>query len=132
VGLPNYDYRCLDCRKRVSVYQSYAEYGTRPVSCPLCGGSRLTRLLNRVRLLRTDEERLDSTSDNASWDSIDEEDPRAMARMIRRMGKELGEDVPPEFDEIVGRMESGESPESIEENFPDLGDGGESADDEEV
>ena len=123
--MPDYDYRCRDCRKRVTVYQSYAEYGTQPVVCPVCGGSRLTRLLNRVRVMRSDESRLEGASDDAAWDSIDEEDPRTMARMIRRMGKDLGEDVPPEFDEIVGRMESGESPEAIEQDFPDLGSGGE-------
>lgn len=123
--MPNYEYRCLDCRKRVSVYQSYAAYGVEPVTCPVCGGSRLERLLNRVRLLRSDEARLDSASDESAWDSVDEEDPRAMARMMRRMGQELGEEVPPEFDEIVGRMEAGESPEEIEQEFPDLGTGGE-------
>jgi hypothetical protein len=102
-----------------------------PVVCPLCGSSRLERLLSRVRLLRSDETRMDSASDDAAWDSVDEDDPRAMARMVRRMGQELGEEVPPEFDEIVGRMEAGESPESIEQEFPDLGSGGESGDDEE-
>jgi putative FmdB family regulatory protein len=125
--LPDYEYRCRDCRKRVTVYQSYADYGTQAVVCPLCGGSRLTRLLNRVRLMRSDESRLEAASDEAAWDSLDEEDPRAMARMIRRMGRDLGEEVPSEFDEIVGRMESGESPEAIEQDFPDLGAGGEAA-----
>jgi hypothetical protein len=43
----------------------------------------------------------------------------------------LGEEVPPEFDEVVGRLESGESPEEIEESMPDLGGGlgGETDDD---
>ena len=123
--MPNYEYRCLDCRKRVSVYQSYAAYGVEPVTCPLCGGSRLERLLNRVRLLRSDEARLIRLQMSLPGTRSTRRIPRAMARMMRRMGQELGEEVPPEFDEIVGRMEAGESPEEIEEEFPDLGTGGE-------
>jgi hypothetical protein len=41
--------------------------------------------------------------------------------MMRRMGKEMGEDVPPEFDEVVDRLESGQNPEEIESALPDLG-----------
>jgi hypothetical protein len=51
---------------------------------------------------------------------LDEEDPRALARMMRTMGKEMGEEMPPELDEVVGRLEAGESPESIEQSMPDL------------
>jgi hypothetical protein len=48
-----------------------------------------------------------------------------MARMMRKMGDELGEEMPEEFDEVVGRLEAGESPEQIEESMPDLGTGDE-------
>jgi hypothetical protein len=30
--------------------------------------------------------------------------------------------MPPEFDEVIDRLESGQSPEEIEESMPDLGD----------
>jgi hypothetical protein len=33
----------------------------------------------------------------------------------------MGEDLPPEFDEVVDRLESGQSPEDIESAIPDLG-----------
>jgi hypothetical protein len=33
----------------------------------------------------------------------------------------MGEDLPPEFDEVVDRLESGQSPEEIEKSIPDLG-----------
>jgi putative FmdB family regulatory protein len=32
--MPSYEYRCLDCRKRVSLYQRYEDYGRVPVACP--------------------------------------------------------------------------------------------------
>jgi len=50
-----------------------------------------------------------------------EDDPKAMGRMMRKMGKEMGEEMRPEFDEVVGRLEAGQSPEEIESAVPDLG-----------
>jgi hypothetical protein len=44
-----------------------------------------------------------------------------MGRMMRKMGREMGEELPPEFDEVVDRLESGQSPEEIESALPDLG-----------
>jgi hypothetical protein len=50
-----------------------------------------------------------------------EEDPRALGKMMRKMSQQVGEDLPPEFDEVVGRLEKGQSPEEIERDLPDLG-----------
>ncbi len=56
---------------------------------------------------------------------FDENDPRSMARMMRRLADETGEDMGPEFGEVVGRLEAGEDPEAIERSMPDLlGEGG--------
>ena len=33
----------------------------------------------------------------------------------------MGEDLPPEFDEVVDRLEAGQSPEDIEKAIPALG-----------
>jgi hypothetical protein len=55
---------------------------------------------------------------------LDEEDPRSIGRFMRKMSSEMDEDLGDEFDEVVGRLESGESPESIEESMPDLADSG--------
>jgi len=40
---------------------------------------------------------------------------------MRKMGDETGEDLGPEFEEVVDRLEAGESPEDIEKAIPDLG-----------
>jgi len=45
-----------------------------------------------------------------------------LGRMMRQMGSELGEELPPEFDEVVDRLEKGQSPEEIEQALPDLAD----------
>ena len=121
--MPRYDYRCLSCGKRSSIYQTYEEYGEAPVECPHCGNEDLKRLIGRVRFARSEESRLESLADPSDWGDFDEEDPRSMARMMRKMGQEMGEDMPPEFDEVVDRLEAGESPEEIEESMPDFGGG---------
>lgn len=123
--MPMYDYRCRDCGKRCSIYQTYEEYGSQPVHCPHCGSEGLERLVPRVRVARSDESRFDALGEASDWGDLDESDPRTMARMMRKMGSELGEEMPPEFDEVVGRLEAGESPDDIEASLPDLGAGDE-------
>ena len=64
---------------------------------------------------------MEDLSDPSMWGDIDEDDPRSMARAMRKMGDEMGEEMPAEFDEVVDRLESGESTEEIEKSLPDLG-----------
>jgi hypothetical protein len=78
-----------------------------------------------VRVVRSEESRLDDLADPSMLADFDENDPRSMGRMMRRMADEVGEDLGPEFDEVVGRLEAGEDPEEIEKSMPDLmGEGG--------
>ena len=121
--MPMYDYRCGACGKRVSIYQTYDAYGVETVHCPACGSEDLSRILQRVRFARSEGSRLENLGDPSAWGDVDENDPRSMARMMRQMGSELGEEMPPEFNEVVDRLEAGESPEDIEATMPDLGDG---------
>lgn len=64
---------------------------------------------------------MESMADDFSGFEGLEEDPQAMGRMMRKMGTEMGEDLPPEFDEVVDRLEKGQRPEDIEKAIPDLG-----------
>jgi putative FmdB family regulatory protein len=122
--VPIYEYRCQDCRRRVSVYwRSFSDVRDETPTCPRCGGKNLTRLVSRVRLVRSEESRLDDMADMS--DLPDENDPKSLGRWMRKMSAEAGEDLGPEFDEVVGRLEAGESPESIEKSMPELmGEGG--------
>ncbi len=122
--MPIYEYHCQACKKRASIHQSYQDYGRVSVSCPHCGSDDLKRLIHRVRIARSEESRLDNLSDPSAWGDVDENDPRSIARMMRKMGQEMGEDMPAEFDEVVDRLEAGEDPGSIEQSMPDLGDSG--------
>lgn len=119
--MPIYEYRCHQCRRRVSIWWrtfSEAEHGT--ARCPRCGSENLSRMVSRVRLLRSEESRLDDLSDPSQFGDLDENDPRSLGRWMRRMSQEIGEDLGPEFDEVVDRLEAGQSPEEIEKALPDL------------
>ncbi len=128
--MPEYEFRCLDCKRTVSLFLTLAEYDTAAPVCPHCGGSHLRRKIGRVRVTRSEDSRLESLSDPSSWGDVDENDPQSMARMMRRMSKESGEEMGPEFDDAVDRLESGESPEDVEQSIPGMGpDGGDDLDD---
>lgn len=119
--MPIYEYRCSDCRRRISLlFRSFEAIDEKP-TCPRCGGTNLRRLISRVSVVRSEESRLDDLTDPAMLDDLDENDPKSIARWMRKMSAEVGEEMPPEFDEVIDRLEAGQSPEEIEEAMPDLG-----------
>jgi putative FmdB family regulatory protein len=118
--VPTYEYRCLDCRKRFEVFMTYAEYGTRAVTCLHCGSSNVQRRIGRVRVARSEESRLEDLADPSKLAGL-EDDPKTLGRMMRQMSKEVGEDLGDVFDEVVSRLEAGQSPEDIEREIPELG-----------
>ncbi len=121
--MPTYDFICQNCKQRFDVFLTYSEYGTKPVACSHCGSENVRRRMTRVRIAKSEESRLDNLeSDVGNLEGL-EDDPKALGRMMRKMGKEMGEDLPPEFDDVVDRLESGQSPEEIESAMPDLGGG---------
>lgn len=108
--MPIHEYRCARCGRRFQkLFRSFAEVRD-PESCPHCGAAGVSRLPPRVRLLRSEESRLDDLADPGSLGDLDESDPRSVARWAKRMGREMGDDLGPEFDEAVDAMESGEDP----------------------
>lgn len=121
--MPIYEYRCQDCRRRVSLFfRSFSAIPEEP-ACPRCRGTNLTRLISRVAVLRSEESHMDDLTDPSGLGDLDENDPKSMARWMRKMSAETGEEMPQEFDEVMGRLESGQTPEEIEEAMPDLADG---------
>jgi len=122
--MPLYDYFCQDCQTRFEVFMTYSEYGQRTATCPQCRSGNVRRRMPRVRVGKSDSARADSLADDFSDPSALaglENDPQAMGRVMRKMGREMGEELPPEFNEVVDRLEKGQSPEDIEKDLPDLG-----------
>src|SRR5215211_548064 len=119
--MPTYNFICNDCNQRFDVFQSFADYGKAPVFCTHCNSKNVRRRMTRVRIAKSDDSRMESMTDEFSDMEGLEEDPQAMARVMRKMGKQMGEDLPPEFNEVVDRLEKAHSPEDIEKAIPDLG-----------
>jgi putative FmdB family regulatory protein len=116
--VPRYDYRCKNCSKTFTIaLPSINDAETASPACPKCGSTDLSRLIKRVRYLMGDEARLERLSDPSRLSGIDEDDPRGMARLMREMANEVGEEAGPEFHEAVDRLESGESLDSIDSSF---------------
>ena len=119
--MPTYDFICQTCNQRFDVFLTYSEYGKKTVTCAHCGSDKVRRRMTRVRGAKSQESRMDTLEGDIGNLEGMEDDPRALGRMMRKMGKEAGEDLPPEFDDVVGRLESGQSPEEIESEMPELG-----------
>jgi putative FmdB family regulatory protein len=120
--MPIYEYRCVDCQKKVSVFfRSFTAVDQGQARCPICHGTRLTKLVSKVRVIRgASSAGSEDGFDDALLDDVNENDPRSLGRMMRRMADETGEDMGPEFGEVVSRLEKGEDPEAIEKSMPEL------------
>lgn len=121
--MPVYEYTCRTCGRYIRLSMSFAEYDRTAPACPFCAGDDLKRRVGRVAYARSEASRLDNLMADPSLAALDEDDPRAMGRFMRQMSRDMDEDLGDEFNEVVGRLESGESPESIEASMPDLGAG---------
>ena len=120
--MPIYEYRCNACGRRVTLFwRSFSEVEKTSPRCSFCGGEDLTRLVSRVAVARSEDSRLENLADPSSLAGLDENDPKSMGRWMRKMSREMGEDLGTEFDEVIDRLESGQRPEDIEESMPDLG-----------
>lgn len=122
--MPDYEFYCNDCRRFGKLFFTYAEYGEVVPICPHCGSNKLKRVISRVALAKSEDSRLDSLDPDNLMAGVDEDDPRSLGQFMRKMSNEMGEDMGEDFDEVVERLESGESPDSIEKTMPDLADEG--------
>jgi len=122
--MPIYEYRCQNCQRRFSVFwRTFSSTDNDRVVCKRCGSTDIVRLVSRVRVLKSEEGRMENLADPSSWGDFDEDDPKSMGRFMRKMMKEMGDeagDLGPEFEEVVDRLEAGQDPEAIEKDMPDL------------
>ena len=105
--MPLYEYRCTACRKRVTVLTLRVSEESHP-TCEHCGSTKLERLMSRFAMPRSEESRLSTLSDPSQLSGLDENDPKSMARWMKRVGGELGDELGGgELDEMVDSIESG-------------------------
>ena len=105
--MPIYEFRCVSCRKRTSVFVRSVTSVAKP-ACEHCGSKKTERVFSRVAVLRGDDG-LDLAE--SSMGDVDENDPRSVAKWVRKMSREMGEPLDADMQGELERMESGEMPD---------------------
>jgi len=105
--MPIYEYECEKCRRRSSILTMRVSEKVDPV-CNHCGATAMHRLMSRFATPRSEEARMDALADPSNLSGLDENDPKSVARMMRKMGQQMGDEFSgPEFDEAINELESG-------------------------
>ena len=107
--MPIYEYRCQDCGKRNTYLILQGHSST--LACKHCQGQQLERIMSRFAAPKSEEARMEALADPGNLRDIDENDPKSMARFMKKMGEEMGEDMGEDFDEAIESMEKGEQEE---------------------
>ena len=138
--MPIYEYYCPDNHK---IYQFYAKtlaQGQRVPRCPDNPKLRMVKLISPFAVTgkareaaggapggaaadaAADDPRLEAamSSMEREFANVDENDPRAMGRMMRRMAELTGEPVGGEMEEVVRKLEEGADPDSLEDSMGGL------------
>ena len=115
--MPIYEYRCGNCRRRVSIFSRGFESDS-SLACPQCNSTDLTRLFSSFRIGKGDtyyrkDFYEDILGDHQLVRGLESSDPKALAEWNRRMMNATGDDIAPEYEDFQGRLESGESYESV-------------------
>ncbi len=133
--MPVYEFYCPDCHVIFNFLSRRVNTSRRP-DCPRCGRPELERRISIFAISKgrkepegggddlpdIDEERLERAMESlaAEADSIDEDDPRQVARLMRKLYDATGMDLGPGMEEAIRRMEAGEDPDKIEEEMGDV------------
>ena len=98
--MPIYEYRCRDCKKKSTFITLSISTALEP-KCKKCGSANMEKLVSRVAIVRSEESRLESLADPSNLGGLDENDPKSMARWMRKMGKEMGEEAGEDFEQDI-------------------------------
>ncbi|MSU68830.1 MAG: FmdB family transcriptional regulator [Opitutaceae bacterium] len=136
--MPIYEYYCQDNH---TIYQFYAKtlaQGNLVPKCPDNPKFKLRKLVSAFAVTKggKSDESSEPKPDAAPGDSaedarmeaamgamekefsgVDENDPKAMARMMRKMSDMTGEKIDGEMEEVVRKLEAGADPDSLEEQL---------------
>lgn len=142
--MPIYEFACPKCRKIYSFLSKRINPQHSP-SCPQCGNKKLEKQMSRFAMTRGlaqsasagdgegiegeppmpdfDDPKVASVMNELErdMDSLDENNPKHMAYMMKKMKEVMPEgSVPKEMDIAIRRLEAGEDPEKIEEDMGEL------------
>ncbi len=131
--MPVYEFYCSDCHTIFNFLSRRVNTEKRP-DCPKCGKPQLDRQVSRFAYSKgREEEPVDGMPDldesqmeramqalSGEMEGIDENDPRQMARFMRKLTEATGINLGSGMEEAIRRLESGEDPEKIEEEMGGL------------
>ena len=133
--MPIYEYYCSENH---TVYQFYARsiaQGKTTPPCPDNPSWPLKRIVSQFAFTglakepsaeadtpaggEADDPRMEAAMAEMEKEmaSVDENDPKAMARMMRRMAELTGEKIDGEMEEVVRKLEEGADPDSLEDRL---------------
>lgn len=145
--MPIYEYYSPDTLKIYSFYAKTLAQGQRVPRCPDNPHARMVKLLSAFAIGgakkadetgdanpaggadAADEARIEAAMGamEREFANADENDPRAMARMMRRMAELSGEKLDDPMEEVVRKLEEGADPESVESELGEVFGGEENA-----
>jgi putative FmdB family regulatory protein len=118
--MPIYEFECRDCHKKTTALVLSRDRITE-VRCKRCGGANLERLVSRFATPKSEEARMDALADPSAMSDVDENDPKSMARWMKRMGREMGEDFGEDLDQAMEEeMAGGEGDHDGDDSSGDL------------
>src|SRR5437764_14769830 len=83
-AMPIYEYECQDCHRRTSVLTTRISERVK-AQCKHCGGSKMSRLMSRFAMPKSEEKRLDALADPSNLSGFDENDPKSVARTMKKI-----------------------------------------------
>ncbi len=136
--MPIYEFYCRDCHTIYNFFARRVDVQTIP-ACPKNNKHQLRRQMSRFAISSGrseasesggaepdfDDEKMEQAMMEMAgeFDAVDEDDPKAMARMLRKLMDHTGMHVGQGMEEAMRRMEAGEDPDKIEEELGDVMEG---------
>jgi hypothetical protein len=134
--MPIYEFYSPDTHKIYSFFARSTGDRNRMPRCPDNPKARMERLVSQFAVTGRAREKTGEEPGGAGSDprleramaemeremaGIDETnpDPRMLGRLMRKMTEATGREVPGEMEQMLRRLESGEDPEKLEEEFGD-------------
>ena len=136
--MPIYEYFCPDNRRIYSFFARSLRYADKVPRCPDNPKWKMEKLVSGFAITGRAKEKpadlggddMDDAKMEAAMDAMEREfgsvadsdnpDPRALAAMMRRMGEITGQKMPEEMNEVIARLEKGEDPDKLEEEYGDV------------
>src|SRR3990172_6227219 len=93
-----FDYKCANCKKKFTLLLGVVAE-QQEEKCPNCGSADVNRLISRFARIRSDDALIDSLADPSKMGDLD--DPKELHGWMKRVGREMGEDLGGDFDEML-------------------------------